>query len=274
MRISISNIAWDTNEDEIVAQLLQTEGIDAIDIAPGKYFPNPREASDSEILKVKNWWASQKIEIVGMQALLFGTSGLNIFGSDESRELMLLHLESICRIGGLLGATKLVFGSPKNRDRSGLSEDQTLTLACSFFAKLGNIAHKHGVVMCLEPNPPCYGANFMTTSEETAKIVTLVNHPAIRMQLDTGAIAINQEHIQTVVSQFKSFIGHIHISEPNLIPIGDAQTNHHEYGLALRQELGERIATIEMVAPKNEPHPLAIRRALGIVKTNYGGGDL
>jgi hypothetical protein len=52
-----------------------------------------------------------------MQALLFGTTGLNVFGDNKSQEAMLEHLRAVCRIGAGLGATKLVFGSPKNRDR-------------------------------------------------------------------------------------------------------------------------------------------------------------
>jgi len=39
MRLAISNIAWDTAEDEAIVTLLQRFGVDAIDIAPGKYLP-------------------------------------------------------------------------------------------------------------------------------------------------------------------------------------------------------------------------------------------
>src|SRR5579883_2829856 len=99
MRLAISNIAWDTPEDVIVANLLKHYAIDAIDIAPGKYFSEPRKATDKQINCVKNWWAEHGIEITGMQSLLFGTSGLNMFGSPTAQENMLSHLEAICRIG-------------------------------------------------------------------------------------------------------------------------------------------------------------------------------
>ena len=81
MRMAISNIAWDVAEDEVIAQLLDRYGIDAVDVAPGKYFPDPANASDDDIKRVRDWWAERGIEITGMQALLFGTSGLNVFGS-------------------------------------------------------------------------------------------------------------------------------------------------------------------------------------------------
>lgn len=51
--------------------------------------------------------------------------GLNIFATDASRDAMLHYLDAVCRIAGLLGASRLVFGSPKNRDRTGLTDKET-----------------------------------------------------------------------------------------------------------------------------------------------------
>lgn len=124
MRISISNLAWDVKEDLEVANLLNLFNVDAIDIAPGKYFPEPASASIADIHAVKDWWQERGIDIIGMQALLFGTTGLNVFGSESIQKKLLDHLAAVCRIGAGLGASRLVFGSPKNRDCSGLSVSQ------------------------------------------------------------------------------------------------------------------------------------------------------
>ena len=61
MRLAISNIAWDVTEDEEVARLLQSYCVDAIDIAPGKYFPDPGKAEDAEIRRVRRWWKNKGI---------------------------------------------------------------------------------------------------------------------------------------------------------------------------------------------------------------------
>jgi D-psicose/D-tagatose/L-ribulose 3-epimerase len=269
MRLAISNIAWDVTEDEQVAKLLNRYGIDAIDIAPGKYFPDPAKATGEEITRVKQWWGERGIELTGMQALLFGTSGLNVFGAPEVQEALLQHLAAVCRIGAGLGATRIVFGSPKNRDRSGLSDEQVQEIAVQFFRRLGDIAQIHGVMICLEPNPPCYGANFMTNSDETAAVVGQVAHPAIRMQLDTGAITINGEDPATVLEKYASLIGHVHASEPEIAPLGDKGTNHAIAATCLQQLLPDSIITIEMLATKNEPHLVSIERALGVAVRYY-----
>lgn len=273
MRLAISNIAWDVSEDEAIAQLLQRHAVDAIDIAPGKYFPEPGKATSSDIERVKDWWAERGITVTGMQALLFGTSGLNMFGPSEVQDLMLDHLTAVCRIGGGLGATRLVFGSPKNRNCSGLTKSQVLDMSTAFFRRLGDIAGSHGVVICLEPNPTRYGANFMTTSEATAEIVEQVAHPAIRMQLDTGAMTINGEDPTAVLRRAAPLIGHIHVSEPDLVPLGDGGTDHGKVCKALLTSLPNHIVSIEMVATKSEPHLASIERALGVAIRAYRQTD-
>lgn len=262
MRLAISNIAWDISEDASVADLLGKFGVDAVDVAPGKYFPDPASAKDEDIAKVRRWWADHGIEITGMQALLFGTTGLNVFGESKSQEAMLEHLRAVCRIGAGLGAMRLVFGSPKNRDRSGLSDAQALEQAVSFFRRVGNTAQEHGVIVCLEPNPTRYGANFMTTSAETAHVVAAVGHEAIRMQFDTGALTINGESPGAVLECSSRLIGHVHASEPDLVPLGDGGTDHQLMHRALSQHLPEHLVSIEMVATKEEPHLQSIERAL------------
>ncbi len=269
MRVAISNIAWDPPEDEAVAGILERMSIDAIDVAPGKYFPQPSQATDADIARVKKWWLDRGIRITGMQALLFGTTGLNVFGAPASQDALLQHLTAVCRIGAGLDGTRLVFGSPKNRDRTGLSDEETLKVAVPFFRRLGDVAQSFGVLICLEPNPVRYGANFMTTTTETARVVERVDHPAIKMQLDTGALTINGEDPVAVLEDCASLVAHVHASEPDLVPLGDGGGAHAQLGDAVAKYLPNHVVTVEMVATKNEPHPQSIERALGVAVRNY-----
>ena len=262
MRIAISNIAWDVCEDEAVAKILKKFSIDAIDVAPSKYFLEPALAKDVDIKNVRQWWEYQGVEITGLQSLLFGTTGLNVFGNKNSQNVMMEHLRAICRIGAGLGATRLVFGSPKNRDRSGLSNLQALDHAVIFFRRLGDIAKDQGVMVCLEPNPVCYGSNFMTNTQETIDVVTAINHRSIRMQFDTGAISINEESPIDILADSANLVGHIHASEPDLLPLGDGSTDHQLMHEALKQHLADHVVSVEMLATKSESHLSSIQRAL------------
>lgn len=262
MRLAISNLAWNPLLDESVSKLLIKYGVSAIDVAPGKYFADVPTASSRDVDEVKHRWARNGIEIIGMQALLFGTSGLNLFGPPDASERMLSHLEHVCRVGAGLGATRLVFGSPKNRDCTGLSQREANAIATEFFWRLGGIAERYGVCICLEPVPSRYGSNFMTTTVEAALIVEQVNHPAIRMQLDTGAATANQEDIDEILARYWQLVGHVHASEPGLGPLGDGGTDHGKVRAALTRWLHECFVSIEMLASESRPQIAAIERAI------------
>ncbi|MFJ3484556.1 sugar phosphate isomerase/epimerase family protein [Pseudomonas sp. NPDC090202] len=269
MKLAISNIAWDISEDQDIATLLRQHAIDAIDVAPGKYFPDPAATTAAQIDEIRKGWAEHGIGITGMQALLFGTQGLNLFGSIASQAAMLKHLRHICRIGAGLGATRLVFGSPKNRDRSGLDDEHLTQIYLCFFRALGDIAREHGVTICLEPNPVCYGANFMTDTPQTAQVVREVDHPHILMQLDTGSLTINDEDPFDVLDAHAELIGHVHASERDLQTLGDGDTDHVAMATALNRHLPRQLVSIEMLPNRHEPHPVTIERALNVAIHHY-----
>jgi sugar phosphate isomerase/epimerase len=269
MKVGISNLAWEVVEDPQVAKLLQKYNVSAIDVVPTKYFPNLEKASTDDLKQVKKWWGDRGIEITGMQSLLYGTNNLNMFAAPDVQASMLKHLSSICRVGEGLGATRLVFGSPKCRDRKGLSDVETQERAIHFFSQLGKIADNHNVLICLEPNPTAYACNFMTDSIATANIVRQTALKSIRMQWDSGAIAMNAEDPFLSAGSFYSLIGHIHASEPHLVTLGEGGVQHDKMAQALQKFLPDHLVTIEMLAAKNEPHELAIEKALSIALRHY-----
>ena len=270
MRVSISNIAWDKSDDENISFILKKHNIDAIDIAPGKYFADFSTTTNNDISIVRNWWAERGIEIIGMQSLLYGTKGLNIFDTPIVQQHMLNHLSDVCRIGNVLNAQRLVFGSPRNRDRSGLADGKAFDIAINFFKRLASIAQQHCVLICLEPNPECYGANFMTTTEETAEIVCGVNNPALKMQFDTGAIFMNGESPYDICSKFSHLIGHVHLSDPQLVPLGSSLHKHEESAAALKKYLPEVPVTIEMLTNSVEDVISTLESSIKFITACYG----
>lgn len=266
MRVSISNIAWDPPLDDEVAQILVAEGVDAIDVAPGKYVSIP-DALPSELAAVRAAWGAHGIEIVGMQSLLYGSSGLSLFASQESREALRERLLQVCRIGSGLGARQLVFGSPKNRHRSGIGAAEAHEIACEFFRSIGEGAGKHGVTILLEPNPAVYGTDFMTTTSETATVVRDVNHASIRLQLDLGAVAMNNEDAGALVSDHRDVIGHVHVSQPHLKPVDECPSLIEASG-PVKSVLTDRIACIEMLT--TDDPLIEIQRAVSFTSRAFG----
>ncbi|HEX8412813.1 MAG TPA: TIM barrel protein [Sphingomicrobium sp.] len=266
MQIGISNIAWEPVEDGAVAATLTARCIDCIDIAPGKYFPDPGAVSHDAVARVRDAWLAHGIRLHGMQALLFGTSGLNLFGDDGR---MFDRLAAVCRLGGRLGIGPLTFGSPRNRDRGGLSDRQAEDEAVRFFRRVADVAADAGVTLCLEPNPAVYNCNFMVTTDETAAIVRAVDRPAIRLQLDVGAIALNGEDPAATIAAHADLIGHVHASEPGLAAMGEADAPHAAAAAALRHHRPDLPVTIEMVATQGPQAP-RIARSVEFIQSMYG----
>lgn len=267
MSISISNIAWNPDEDDAVVQLLTDLGVSQIDVAASKYFPVPADAGDTAIADIRRWWEMHGIGIIGLQSLLFGTTGLNVFAAGDVQQRMLDHLRHVFRIGSGLGATRAVFGSPRNRDRGTMPLSQAKEVGAEFFHRLGDVARSEGMSLCLEPNPECYGGNFMTHTDATAEVVRLTSHTHVRMQFDTGSIFINEEDPAGLLAQHADIIGHVHLSEPGLAPLGASNTNHAPTALALHRYMGDIPLTIEMLRP--EGGVSALRAPLEFALTHY-----
>lgn len=270
MRLSISNLAWDPVHDEAIAGLLKDVAVDAIEIAPSKYFTTSRDPEPDQVSAVRRGWQDRGIEIVAMQSLLFGTSGLNLFGSPAVQDEMLRHLARIARIGAGLGAKRLVFGSPKNRDRKGLDLPAAMATAVDFFRRLGDIASSSGCIVCLEPNPAMYGCNFMTGTDEAAEVVQTTAHPAIRLQLDIGAVTANGEDAEGLLQRHHALIGHVHISEPGLAPLGASAADHAHLGALVRRFLAPGTSvSIEMLTPATADPIATVRNALQLAVRHY-----
>lgn len=262
MNLSISNIAWNIEEDEAIVSLLNSLGIKGIEIAPTKIWERPLDCSLIEIEKVKLDWASKGIKLVAMQSLLFGQSHLNLFSSNESRKEMIKYLSGIITLAAQLGISSLVFGSPKNRLAGSLSKREQLEIAVPFFYELGALAIKEDVTVCIEPNPRQYGCDFITNSEEGIELVREVGHPGFRLHLDAGALVLNDEDISSAIEKGLPYLNHFHISEPYLKLIGTEATPHTDIANALKMVDYKNWISIEMKNNLSTNNVEAVEKAL------------
>lgn len=269
MRLSISNIAWDTEENEQVIPLLKRMGLGEIEIAPTKFWDRPLEITDIEIGALKNEWLSKGISFVAMQSLLFGQNHLNIFSSRESRQEMTQYLSGIINLAGKLGVNSLVFGSPKNRIAGALSYREQMEIAVSFFDELGTVAGRSGVILCIEANPVQYGCDFVTNIDEAIALVREVENPGFRLHLDAGAMALNEEDIYSNIERSLPYLQHFHISEPYLNLIGSGATDHKQISRALKALGYKNYVSIEMKSNLLSNNVESVEKALTYALETY-----
>jgi D-psicose/D-tagatose/L-ribulose 3-epimerase len=269
MRIAISNIAWKPWEDEEIAELLPSLGVHAIEIAPTRIDPDPLSLDERALERYRRFWNERGLEIVAMQALLFQRSDLTIFGEEAARLATRAYLERMAAIAAAEGAPVMVFGSPANRRTSGQARETIDRIAEEFFRALGDHAHGLGTALCIEPNPPQYGCDFVTSSSEAIDLIRRVASPGFGLHLDAAAMTLAGENPEDALPAAMPLLRHFHISEPNLAAIGSGGTRHEVFASLLRDSGYRGWTSVEMRPVSETSNRDAVARALETAVRTY-----
>ena len=91
MKTSISNIAWDIEQDNSVYALMEKYGYQGLEIAPSRIIPDSPYDNLEYITKwKKDLNRKRKLLISSMQSIWYGKSE-NIFSSDEERKELMAY---------------------------------------------------------------------------------------------------------------------------------------------------------------------------------------
>lgn len=225
MKLAVSCIAWAPADCARAYRLLRDRGITGLEIAPGLFLPGAREptaAADAELRGAVDSAAACGLQLVSMQSLLFGVEGAALFESEAERQRLEDGMARVAGLAARLAVPNLVFGSPGNRViPPGMDQDTARTIWLPSFRRMGRAAEASGAHVALEPNPERYGTNFMTSLAETAEVVRAVDHPAVRLNLDLGALILTGEidGIESVLPDILPIVAHVHLSAPDLAPL-------------------------------------------------------
>jgi sugar phosphate isomerase/epimerase len=275
MRIAVSNIAWPSGADAEALAILRQHGASGVELAPTKVWPRPLRAAPAEVARYRQWWESRGFPIVALQALLFGRPDLVLFGPAETRDAAVEYLEGVLALAGRLGAYALVLGSPGNRRRGALDAAAATQLAVPFFHRLGEAALRHGVCLCIEPNPPEYGCDWVTCAGEAAALVDAVGSEGFGLHLDTAAMYLAGDSPSCVTAAGRR-LRHFHVSTPFLHGVpGEEGVAYAGFARALAEQGYSGWVSVEMAEPKLQPDWRdAVRRALTFVRKTFADGGL
>ena len=248
MKLAVSNIAWPPNLEEEVLAALQNKEIAGIEVAPTRWWPGWKEASPRPGVSFSQHYTELRFTIPALQAILFGRVDEKLFGDDAQREDLMKHLQMCADLARVIGAQSIVFGAPKNRELNGASPERAFDMAREFFISAGEYCARCGVCLCLEPNPPQYGCEFMTHSTDAGRLVRAVNSPGFGLHLDTACMYLAQENIGEAVEKNLDVLRHFHVSEPFLGSF-DAPIIDHSSAAQVLPPLGIVPGLIEMREP-------------------------
>lgn len=246
MRLAVSNIAWERSDDDRLAEVLCAAGIDAVELAPTKAWPDLQEVDVTAAAQEAARWRHRGLEVLSTQALLFGRPDLQLFGSKNSRECLIGYLEHVLALGAAMGAQAQVFGSPRNRRREGLPASEAMDIAVGVFSRLALTAEGLGTTLVIEANPWHYGADFLTSAHDAAHLVHSVDRPGFRLHLDTACMLLAGDDPVECVRAYAPLLAHVHLSEPELGPVGAPSAVHADFVAALQEAGYDGGLSVEM----------------------------
>jgi len=268
VKLAVSNIAWDSNVDDAAAALLVREGVSGVELAPTKWRSAPFAASAADVADLRANWEDRGLSIVSLQSLLFGRPELQLLAGDRERQALVDHLRKVADFAAAVGATTLVFGSPKNRVRGERSVDEAMHVARDVFRALAPHARDRGVVFCIEANPAAYGCDFITQTSEAAELCQLADDSSIRVNADVGGMILAGEDPASAIAQAAQHVAHVHVSEPHLGQLSTIAA-HQSAASALAQAAYSGWVSIEMRAPAPDDQLGALERAIHFTKRAY-----
>lgn len=272
MKLAISNLAWPIVDDAAVAGVLRVAGVRGVELVPTKVWGRaPRVAADAAESYAAWWAAEASCTLVAFQALFFGHPEMTIFGEGETLALTQRHLVAMGELAARCGARVLVLGAPANRKRGGRSMPSAITAAAAALRPVAEQLAPFGVHLCIEPNPPRYGCDFVTTAAEAAVLADAVSHPNFGVHLDASALAISGELSEAALAPVMKHVRHFHVSEVDLVPVGTTDTvPHARLGALLRALHYDGWCSIEMRLGEDDAWPDALPRAIGVALAAYG----
>ena len=251
LKIGISNIAWNSENDGEIYEYLKTREINHLEIAPTKLVGEdpynnlklavPADKENMAELKARELKEKYDIVISSIQSVWYGRTE-NIFASAENYNKLLEYTKKAIDFAHVIHCSNIVFGCPKNRNITDYHKDYPK--AIKFFQKLGNYAKDKNVIIAIEPNPPIYNTNFLNTTEEALNFVKEVNNSNIKINYDLGTVIANNEDLNVLEDNI-DYINHIHISEPNLVLI-EKRELHKRLIEILKKKNYDKVISIEM----------------------------
>ncbi|MBA2793502.1 MAG: sugar phosphate isomerase/epimerase [Thermoleophilaceae bacterium] len=224
MRLAISVIGWQAEDDDTALVSLAEAGARGFEVAPTRVFGSWEAATPAAVGAYRERCAEHDLEIPALQSLMFGIDGASLTEDVESRRIAAEHLERVAEIAGGLGAGAAVFGSPANRRRGDLDWGEAARRASEVLRRAGEAFAANESQLVLEHNPPEYGCDFLTTWDEMADFVAEVDHPGVAPHLDLGGLRLTGEDYPSLHSRLP---GHLHLSAPNLAPFDAEPADWH-----------------------------------------------
>jgi len=233
------------------------EGLDYVELSVREFLcPDQEEQSFvKQMDTVKTWEVS-----VEAANCLFPPQ-MKVTGQAVDNYAVDKWMRTVCRRAKQAGIELIVFGSGRSRSvPEGFEPDKAIEQIYEHLKRWADIAADAGVTIVVEPlsKKEC---NLINNVDEALELVHRVNHPNIRLLVDTCHMRREGESAEAI-HRADGLIAHVHCAEGKTrLPIGLGEENHRSYFRALKEIGYNGRISIEAIFPNfPEQLPLAVSR--------------
>jgi sugar phosphate isomerase/epimerase len=222
-------------------------GYQGVEVAPFTLREDPRELTLGEARDFASMARDAGLAVVGLHWLLVKPAWLHLTTPDDllRRDTARFagHLAGIC---GAMGGDIMVWGSPRQRNLDpSWAYDDAFRRAAGVLREAAAAAHDAGVTIAMEPLAR-KETNFLTTAEETIRLLEEVDHPGLKLHLDVKAMSDEGTPIPEIIRACKDWVVHFHANDPNLRGPGSGEVDFVPIVAALREIGYDRWVSVEV----------------------------
>jgi len=239
--ISISNLAWDPIDNELIFKKLNSVGITHIEGVLTK-ISDWKNLTKEKLVEFKILMDKYNISMESIQSIFFGVNCLDL--TDEI--IVIKHYIKLIEYCKIFGVKVMVLGSPSLRKNIEGWENKL----SSILNQVDNLLIGTNIELSIEPNMKGYNGGYFFTLNEIVNFIEINGFKNIKTMIDTHNIKLEQlDPINEFESNIKH-INHIHISEPHLKPIVEFDF-HKKFSELLKKNNYNGIITYEVMKCKN-----------------------
>lgn len=225
MNLALSNLAWDFKDTDDILKKLRKKNIFQIEGVLSK-IDDFSTLNEDKIIKFKETLNKFGIHVKTIQSIFYNVK-CNGIGDDD---VIINHIKKLISYCELLEVDIMVFGSPNLR--VGEIDDSVI----NSFKLIDELLSKTNIELSIEPNSKIYGGNYFHNLDEIVKFISANNFKKIKTMVDTHNLVLEGYCPSEEFIKYKSYINHIHISEPGLKPISDIETHTKFYNTLINND--------------------------------------
>lgn len=235
-------------------------GYDATEIAPFTLANSVTDVSSSERQKIRDAATRHHIAIAGLHWLLVKPDGLYINHPDHAiRGRTAQYLRQLVEFCADLGGTRMVIGSPKQRDLlPGVSLEQARDWTAQTLRDALAAAEQRDVVLCFEPLAP-FETNFINTAAEAIEFTKQFQSPNFKIILDVKALCSEAKPIPQIIRESWPNFAHFHANDKNLKGPGFGEVDFKPIAAALKEVGYDGYVSVEVFNFDEGPEVIASR---------------